>query len=318
VAVQPDPSTRGGGGSNAAGRQNAGASATGRNDNRGSWQDDQHSGDDRHDNGGRHDNGSRHDGDRPVAAYSGRGGIVIEPIVIREVYVGSVRLSPATTIGQRVVIGGGATPGSVAVGPGRGYVSAPVMAWSEETIYLDDGRQEQRLVASDEPVSDPAELPHTPPDAAQTRAMLPSLAALGPAYTFRPWYAVSEFIMAGYPSPYPEALAVTYDKRALAANADLAPAAADALQAGRPLVPYEPGTFGGLVFQIGPSDAAIYVDDVYVGLVEDFTPGVAPLPLPVGPHRLELRARGYRVEAFEVIVTVGQVTPLSGLMAVAN
>ena len=41
----------------------------------------------------------------------------------------------------------------------------------------------------------------------------------------------------------------------------------------------------------------------------------APLPLMVGPHRVEPRGRGFRVGAFDVIVTLGQVTPLSGLLA---
>ena len=52
-----------------------------------------------------------------------------------------------------------------------------------------------------------------------------------------------------------------------------------------------------------------------MGLVEDFTPTSAPLPLPVGPHRVELRGNGYRVERFDVIVTLERVTPLSGLLA---
>jgi hypothetical protein len=186
----------------------------------------------------------------------------------------------------------------------------------EETIDLDDLRRVQHVDVSDEPVARAAERPEELRDDARPRAT-PSLAMLGMQYSFRPWYAVSEFVMAGYPLPYPESLAGTYDKRAMAASPDLAPPATEAVRPSVPLVPYAPGTFGGITFQISPVDAAVFVDGVYAGLVEDFTPVEAPLPLTVGVHRIELRAPGYRVELFDVVVTLGLVTPLSGLLAQA-
>ena len=276
-------------------------------------------GGDRHDYGGY--GGGRHDGGSKDTNYSVPGAIVINPVVVYPVTVGTTQLGRTTTIGQRVVIGG-PTGGQIAAplyGPAsRPYGYSGYVAYVPETIEVvnvgsaaPSAPVEERI---DMPVEETREIrAASQPQAAQRS--VESLASLGSQYSFTPWYAVSEFVMAGKPLRYPEAYAVAYDKATISPDAALPQAARDALDAGIPLVPYAAGTFGGITFQIEPVDAAVYVDGIFVGLLEDFTPATAPLPLPVGPHRVELRASGYRVERFEVIVTLGQVTPLSGMLA---
>jgi hypothetical protein len=272
---------------------------------RGDGRRDGERGDDRRD-GQRHKDGR--DGYSDVT-----GGIVINPVIVEGVSVGGVRLSPTTTIGKRIVIGGVKTlppaprlyPGIVAyVPPDFVAYDSSVSYESTETIEVGNGAR-----GVDEPI-DAEPVGVMPPPRAQER----SLASLGAEYSFRPWYAVSEFVMAGYPLPYPERFAVAYDKATIT-TAELTPAMRSALEAGTPLVPYPAGTFGGVTFQISPVDAAVFVNGVFVGLVEDFTPGMPPLPLPVGTHRIELRADGFRIEAFDAFVTLNQVTPLSGILA---
>lgn len=305
VAVEPDRGSRGGSG----GRSDAGRggreSSQYDGDRRGDGRRDGDRGDDRRD-GQRHKDGR--DGYSDVT-----GGIVINPVIVEGVSVGGVRLSPTTTIGKRIVIGGVKTlPPAPRLYPGVvAYVPPDFVAYDSSVSYESSETIEVGYVARgvDEPIdAEPVDV--MPPPRVQER----SLASLGAEYSFRPWYAVSEFVMAGYPLPYPERFAVAYDKATIT-TAELTPAMRSALEAGTPLVPYAAGTFGGVTFQISPVDAAVFVNGVFVGLVEDFTPGMPPLPLPVGTHRIELRADGFRIEAFDAIVTLNQVTPLSGILA---
>lgn len=72
--------------------------------------------------------------------------------------------------------------------------------------------------------------------------------------------------------------------------------------------------FGGISFEITPSDAQIYVDDEYMGVVSSFAPTRQPLTLTPGRHHIEVRATGYRTMTFETDVTPGQVIPYQGTL----
>lgn len=137
---------------------------------------------------------------------------------------------------------------------------------------------------------------------------------------FVEWYALTEHVSAGFPIPYPEEYANTYDRaqftNRLEGNepAVREPAAANGIVPGAPLVPYEVGNYGGLTFDVTPGDALVYIDGLFVGSADDFAPGGAPLPLPAMLHKVQLRARGLQTETFEVTVPLGQVMPIRGTL----
>jgi hypothetical protein len=72
--------------------------------------------------------------------------------------------------------------------------------------------------------------------------------------------------------------------------------------------------FGGVSFDITPSDAEVYVDGEYGGVVGNFTPTSQPLALTPGRHHFEIRANGYQTMTFDTDVTRGQVIPYHGSM----
>jgi hypothetical protein len=72
--------------------------------------------------------------------------------------------------------------------------------------------------------------------------------------------------------------------------------------------------YGGVSLEIWPSDAAVYVDGAYAGLVEDFDGTSQPLTLTAGTHRLEVQADGLAPLVFDVMVQPGQVIPYQGQM----
>jgi hypothetical protein len=73
-----------------------------------------------------------------------------------------------------------------------------------------------------------------------------------------------------------------------------------------------PTTYGGVTFEVSPSDTAVYVDDTYAGTVDTFDGTTEPLTLAAGTHRIELQADGYEPLTFDVIVQAGQVIPYRG------
>jgi hypothetical protein len=108
-------------------------------------------------------------------------------------------------------------------------------------------------------------------------------------YVFRPRFSIGFNIFAGYPVaytyPYPYAYAV-----------------------GRPPASY----YGGVVLEIEPIDAAVYVDGAYAGVVADFDGSRQPLTLTGGTHRIEIVEQGLAPLVFDVIVQPGQVIPYRG------
>jgi hypothetical protein len=108
-------------------------------------------------------------------------------------------------------------------------------------------------------------------------------------YAFRPRFSIGLNIFAGYPVaytyPYPYAYSV-----------------------GRPPAAY----YGGVVLEIEPIDAAVYVDGAYAGVVADFDGSRQPLTLTGGTHRIEIVEQGLAPLVFDVVVQPGQVIPYRG------
>lgn len=70
--------------------------------------------------------------------------------------------------------------------------------------------------------------------------------------------------------------------------------------------------YGAVSLDFGPADAAVYVDGVYVGRVDEFSDGVHALALVIGRHRIDLSAPGYEPMAFYVDVAPGALIPYQG------
>jgi hypothetical protein len=70
---------------------------------------------------------------------------------------------------------------------------------------------------------------------------------------------------------------------------------------------------GGVSFDITPASAQVWVDGVFVGDVDEFTPR-SPLLLSPGDHYIEVRLAGYRTASFDVAIVSGEVTPYKGLL----
>jgi hypothetical protein len=71
---------------------------------------------------------------------------------------------------------------------------------------------------------------------------------------------------------------------------------------------------GGLSFDITPATAELFVDNMRVGTVGEFTPTSQPLGLEAGHHHIEVRAPGYHELSFDVDVIAGQVIPYQGTL----
>ncbi|MET0213711.1 MAG: PEGA domain-containing protein [Vicinamibacterales bacterium] len=65
-------------------------------------------------------------------------------------------------------------------------------------------------------------------------------------------------------------------------------------------------------FEVTPSNAELFLDNMGVGTVGDFTPTTQPLGVEAGHHHVEIRAPGYQTMSFDVDITAGQVTPYQG------
>lgn len=72
--------------------------------------------------------------------------------------------------------------------------------------------------------------------------------------------------------------------------------------------------FGGVSFNISPSDAQVYADGQYMGTVGNFSPSSQPLTLSPGRHHIEIRANGYKTMSFDSDIVRGQVIPYQGTM----
>ncbi len=117
-------------------------------------------------------------------------------------------------------------------------------------------------------------------------------------YAFRPRFELGWGIWLGFPVPYPWVYFGTYHPRVYGYYNVL------------PAQQY----YGGLSFDIQPSDADLYVDGQYVGTVGTFVPYGEPLTLVPGLHRIAIVRDGYRTIEFDVTIEAGQVFPYRGVM----
>lgn len=125
-----------------------------------------------------------------------------------------------------------------------------------------------------------------------------------PYYGFRPHVQIGFGIWLGVSVPYPWVYFGSYRPRVYGYY-------------DRAYYGVAPGMYqyGGLSFDIQPSDADLWVDGEYVGPVGTFTPYGEPLTLWPGVHLVAIVREGFRTMEWEVTVQPGQVIPYRGMLA---
>ena len=71
---------------------------------------------------------------------------------------------------------------------------------------------------------------------------------------------------------------------------------------------------GGLRLRVTPTDAEVYVDGSFAGIVADFDGAFHHLTLTAGPHRIEIRAPGYQPIVFDVAIQPRHTTQYRGAL----
>ncbi|OFW07258.1 MAG: hypothetical protein A3H96_17200 [Acidobacteria bacterium RIFCSPLOWO2_02_FULL_67_36] len=71
---------------------------------------------------------------------------------------------------------------------------------------------------------------------------------------------------------------------------------------------------GSLRLKVKPSDAQVYIDGYYVGVIDSFDGTFQRLSIDAGAHKVELRAEGYETVQFEVMVPPGDTIVYKGEM----
>ena len=122
-------------------------------------------------------------------------------------------------------------------------------------------------------------------------------------YYFRPHLSIGFGLYVGYPTPYyayPYPVPV-YGYGAPPSEVRVGPSSP---------------AYGGVALEIGPNDAvtdaAVFVDGTYAGVVSDFDGTRQPLTLTQGTHHVEISHTGFQPLAFDVTVQAGMVTPYQG------
>ncbi len=70
--------------------------------------------------------------------------------------------------------------------------------------------------------------------------------------------------------------------------------------------------YGGVRLKVKPSDAQVYVDGYFAGLVGDYDGAFQKLKLEVGPHHIEVRAVGFETLGFDVNTEYDQTVTFQG------
>jgi hypothetical protein len=131
-------------------------------------------------------------------------------------------------------------------------------------------------------------------------------------YSFRPYWNIGFGLWAGYTVPYPYAYLGTYTPRVY--GYDYYSGYGDTSSGYGYNVSAEVPLYGGVSFDINPSDADLFVDGEYVGTVGTFGPQNEPLTLTPGEHRIAIQRNGYRPMEWDVTIELGQVIPYRGAM----
>jgi len=135
-----------------------------------------------------------------------------------------------------------------------------------------------------------------------------------PYYAFHPHVAVGLGLWAGYPFAYPYAFynPYYYPYYPYYSYNLYPPYGSTSPSYGSVSSSVEQTNMGGLSFEITPNTAEVYVDNVRVGTVGEFTATTQPLGLSAGHHHIEIRANGYRTMTLDVDIIAGQVIPYQG------
>lgn len=72
------------------------------------------------------------------------------------------------------------------------------------------------------------------------------------------------------------------------------------------------GESGSVRLKIKPTDAQVYVDGYFVGVVDSFDGVFQKLTLEAGPHRVEIKADGFEPVSFDILVTPGETLTYKG------
>ena len=73
-----------------------------------------------------------------------------------------------------------------------------------------------------------------------------------------------------------------------------------------------PGPKGGLKLKVEPKNAEVYVDGYFMGVVDDFNGAFQYLTLPIGAHRIEVKAKGYQPLAFDARIEQRDIVTYKG------
>jgi len=142
-----------------------------------------------------------------------------------------------------------------------------------------------------------------------------------PFFRFRPRFTFGFGLVVGYPVAFPYGYYYSpYDYAygyPVYGMAEPVPTYPDNGYAAAPAAPPDnTANFGGVTFDIQPTNAAVYVDGKYIGTVAEFSPQQPPLSLTLGRHHVDIRAQGFQTMSFDMDVVPGQVTPYQGAMTV--
>jgi PEGA domain len=149
-----------------------------------------------------------------------------------------------------------------------------------------------------------------------------------PYYSFRPHSSLGFGLWAGYPFAYPYAFYdpffyYPYDSSysddssfphypdGYLSSDESAPTYSTSWSS---MVEPDQTNMGGLSFDVTPATAEVFVDNMRVGTVGQFTPTTQPVGLPAGHHHIEIRTPGYQTMSFDVDIVAGEVTPFQGMM----
>jgi hypothetical protein len=124
-----------------------------------------------------------------------------------------------------------------------------------------------------------------------------------PYYSFLPRLSIGFGLWLGNQVPYPYAYLGDYRPRVYGSY----PEGSYDVTAGV-------SVYGGVSFDIQPTDADLFVDGEYVGPIGNFTPNSEPLTLTPGNHRIAVQSEGFRPMEWDVTVEPGQVIPYRGAM----
>lgn len=127
-----------------------------------------------------------------------------------------------------------------------------------------------------------------------------------PYYSFRPRFSIGFGLWLGSTVPYPYAYLGGYRPRVYG-RYDGYYGRGYQVSPGVPI-------YGGVSFDLQPSDADLFLDGEYVGSVGSFTPYGEPLTLTPGEHRIAIQRDGFRSMEWDVTIEPGQVIPYRGVM----